>query len=76
MPYSFFTNVLAAHYGAAFDDGLMESTLAAAARILAIVVAFIATGLVVAWAPPFFCFGLAVAVAVWWCVWLDRHPVA
>ena len=45
-------------------------------QALAVAVAFVATAALVAWAPASLCFGLAVLVAVFWCVWLEHHPAA
>ena len=50
--------------------------MGAAQKGLAVAVAFLATGAVVAWAPPSVCLALAVVVAVWWCAWLEQHPAA
>jgi len=41
-----------------------------------LVVTLAATMLFVEYAPPFLSFAAAAAVALGWCVWLDRHPSA
>jgi hypothetical protein len=30
----------------------------------------------IVWTPPFVSFGFAVAAAICWCIWLERHPTA
>lgn len=50
------------------------SPLQLRASIVGIVVVFTALLLVVAAAPTFVSFPMAAAIAIAWCVWLERHP--
>jgi|RhiMethySRZTD1v2_1073278.scaffolds.fasta_scaffold3844239_2 hypothetical protein len=43
---------------------------------VAVGVALLALAEVVIWANPFVSFGVAVAAATGWCIWLDRDPAA
>jgi hypothetical protein len=47
------------------------------AVVLSALVGFVAAvGWVLSVVPPFVGFGLSVASAMAWCLWLDRHPEA
>ena len=43
---------------------------------VAVLIGVAAVGDVFIWANPFVSFGLAVAAATCWCIWLDHDPAA